>query len=172
MSSVLSLAGLALAYKPPATILQIATQTFTGLAVLFPTVIFGLYLKTVFAPAAITSIICGEAALIGYYVKLLPTFGFLPVVWVILVTISVYGVVHLIMASRGAPSKIILPTWVKDPYFILLGAVFILAMDFWAWGKINPVYFGVPLWIVYFVILSAIQTVIMGMMIKREYGDR
>ena len=36
---VLSLAGLALAYKPPATVLQIATQTFTGLAVLFPTVI-------------------------------------------------------------------------------------------------------------------------------------
>ena len=35
-SLLLSLAGLALAFKPPATILQIATQTFTGLAVLFP----------------------------------------------------------------------------------------------------------------------------------------
>jgi SSS family solute:Na+ symporter len=54
---VLSLAGLALAYKPPATILQIATQTFTGLAVLFPTVIFGLYLKKVYAPSAIGSIL-------------------------------------------------------------------------------------------------------------------
>ena len=52
--------GLALAYKPPATILQIATQTFTGLAVLFPTVIFGLYFKRVFPLAAILSILCGE----------------------------------------------------------------------------------------------------------------
>ncbi len=42
---LLSMAGLAPAYSPPATILQIATQTFTGLAVLFPTVIFGLYFK-------------------------------------------------------------------------------------------------------------------------------
>ena len=39
----LSLAGLGFAYRPPATILQIATAAFTGLAVLFPTVFFGLY---------------------------------------------------------------------------------------------------------------------------------
>ena len=50
----LSLAGLALAYRPPATILQIATQTFTGLAVLFPTVIFGLYFKRRYARAGDT----------------------------------------------------------------------------------------------------------------------
>ncbi len=64
---LLSLAGLALAYKPPATILQIATQTFTGLAVLFPTAIFGLYFKRDFALAAILSIGSGEAALIGHW---------------------------------------------------------------------------------------------------------
>ena len=39
---LLSLIGLAPAYKTPATILQIATQTFTGPAVLFPTEIFGI----------------------------------------------------------------------------------------------------------------------------------
>ena len=66
---LLSLAGLALAYKPPATILQIATQTFTGLAVLFPTVIFGLYFKRVYPLAAILSILCGEGALICFYIK-------------------------------------------------------------------------------------------------------
>ena len=59
----LSLAGLALAWNPPATILQIATQTFTGLAVLFPTVIFGLYFKRAYPPAAILSILCGEGLL-------------------------------------------------------------------------------------------------------------
>ena len=65
---LLSLAGLALAYKPPATILQIATQTFTGLAVLFPTVIFGLYFKRVYPLAAILSILFGEGALICFYI--------------------------------------------------------------------------------------------------------
>ena len=76
----LSLAGLALAYKPPATILQIATQTFTGLAVLFPTVIFGLYFKRVYAQAAIVSIVCGEAALIAFYLKWISAGMFLPAV--------------------------------------------------------------------------------------------
>ena len=63
----LSIAGLLLAYKPPATILQIATQTFTGLAVLFPTVIFGLYLKKVFPLAALLSIVCGEGTMLLFY---------------------------------------------------------------------------------------------------------
>jgi len=166
----LSLAGLALAYKPPATILQIATQTFTGLAVLFPTVIFGLYLKRAFAPAAIASIICGEVTLICYYFKWLPTHGFLPVVWVILVTVVVYLAVHLVLLDRQKTLRISAPAWLKDPYFVLLSAIFILAMDFWAWGKTEPIFFGIPLWIVYFVGLSALQTVIMLMMVKREYG--
>lgn len=168
----LSLAGLALAYKPPATILQIATQTFTGLAVLFPTVIFGLYLKQVYAKAAIASIICGEATLVCYYFKWLPTFGFLPVVWVILVTVMVYLAVHIVLLSREKKLQISAPAWLTDPYFIFLTAIFLLAMDFWAWGKTDPVVFGVPLWIGYFVVLSAVQTIIMVMMMKREYGTR
>ena len=45
----LGAAGLALAYDPPAIMLEIATETFTGLAVLFPTVVFGLYWKQVHA---------------------------------------------------------------------------------------------------------------------------
>jgi len=42
---ILAIIGLILAYNPPATILTIATQTFTGLAVLFPTTIAALYGK-------------------------------------------------------------------------------------------------------------------------------
>ena len=66
----LSIAGLLLALKPPATILQIATQTFTGLAVLFPTVLFGLYLKRVYSAAAILSILAGESVMLLFYFKI------------------------------------------------------------------------------------------------------
>ena len=41
----LSIIGLIIAYNPPATIFDIATQAFTGLALLFPTTIAALYWK-------------------------------------------------------------------------------------------------------------------------------
>lgn len=157
----LSLAGLALAIKPPATILQIATQTFTGLAVLFPTVIFGLYFRRVYALPAILSILCGEIGLLAFYLKWLPAGGFLPVVWIMLLTFGVYLTAHGIILLREGRLRFFVPDWLQNPYFYLLGAVFVLAMDFWAWGNIGPVFMGIPLWLVYFIALSAIQTAIM-----------
>jgi len=165
---VLSLAGLALAYKPPATILQIATQTFTGLAVLFPTVIFGLYLERVYPAAAILSILCGEAALITFYFKWVPSPVFLPVIWVMGITFAVYLVVHLVMLQKEKKLQISAPQWVSNSYFWLFAAIFILAMDFWAWGKMEPTVLGIPLWVGYFVLLSAVQTILMRQMIKKE----
>lgn len=165
---LLSLAGLALAYKPPATILQIATQTFTGLAVLFPTVIFGLYFKRVFPAAAILSIICGEAALIAFYFNWIASPVFLPVIWVMLATFAVYLIVHLIMLLKEKRLKISAPKWLSSVYFWLFAGIFILAMDFWAWGKVSPTFWGIPLWVGYFVMLSALQTVVMLRMTNKE----
>jgi len=165
---LLSLIGLALAYKPPATILQIATQTFTGLAVLFPTVIFGLYFKRVFALAAILSIGCGEAALIGFYLKWLPNAFFLPVIWIMLITFAVYLISHCALLWKENLLQFSMPAWLHDRYVWLLAAIFILAMDFWAWGKVEPVIFGIPLWVGYFVFLSALQTAVMVSLIRRE----
>ena len=164
---LLSLAGLVLAYRPPATILQIATQTFTGLAVLFPTVIFGLYFKRVFSLAAIFSIICGESALICFYFKLVTTKTFLPVIWVMAITFLVYLFTHVFLLWREKTLQICLPEWLYDRYVWLLLVIFLLAMDFWAWGKVEPVFFGIPLWVGYFVGLSALQTVIMGHLINQ-----
>ena len=166
---LLSLTGLALAYKPPATILQIATQTFTGLAVLFPTVIFGLYLKRVFPSAAILSILCGEAALIGFYFKWIPNPAFLPVTWVMMVTFLVYLMIHTVLSWKEKKLKMVAPGWLLNPYFWLLTAIFILAMDFWAWGTVEPVVWGIPMWVGYFVILSALQTVLMLRLIKSKF---
>ena len=124
-----------MAYKPPATILQIATQTFTGLAVLFPTVIFGLYFKRVYPLAAILSILCGQAALVCFYLKFLKTSAFLPVIWVMAVTFGVYLAVHFLLSWRNEGVAVAIPRWVFDRYIWMFAGIFVLAMDFWAWEK-------------------------------------
>ena len=165
----LSLVGLALAYKPPATILQIATQTFTGLAVLFPTVVFGLYFKRVFATAAILSILAGEAALACFYFKWIPNFLFLPVIWVILITLAVYLISHMVMSWKKGGFKPGIPGWLTNKYVYLFAIIFFLAMDFWSWEKSGPVLFGIPIWMGYFVLLSGLQMIVMAFMIREEY---
>jgi SSS family solute:Na+ symporter len=165
---ILSLAGLALAYKPPATILQIATQTFTGLAVLFPTVIFGLYFKRVYALAAILSILSGEAALIAFYLKWLSSPVFLPVIWVMIVTFAIYLVTHAVLLQKESRLTLIVPQWLSNPYFWFFAGIFVLAMDFWAWGKVEPTFLGIPLWVGYFIILSALQTIVMLRLIRND----
>ncbi|RLB98993.1 MAG: sodium:solute symporter family protein [Deltaproteobacteria bacterium] len=150
----LSLCGLALAYEPPDTILQIATQTFTGLAVLFPAVVFGLYLKRRHPLPAILSILVGEALLVVFYLRWLPTGPFLPVVWVLLAGFGVYLASHWLLVRPTS----LAPAWLRDPYFWMLTALFILAMDFWAWERIGPLAGGLPAWIGYFVLLSIGQT--------------
>ena len=165
---VLSLAGLALAYKPPATILQIATQTFTGLAVLFPTVIFGLYFKRVYALAGILSILCGEAALVAFYFKWISSPTFLPVIWVMVITFSVYLLTHAVLLRKESRLTITVPQWLSNPYFWLFAGIFVLAMDFWAWGKVEPTILGIPLWVGYFVILSVLQTIVMLRLIRND----
>ncbi|MFO7688612.1 MAG: sodium:solute symporter family protein [Desulfobacterales bacterium] len=168
----LGLIGLALAYRPPATILQIATQTFTGLAVLFPTVIFGLYFRCRYALPAILSIVCGEAVLVAFYLKWLPEGGFLPVVWVMLTAFAAYLLSHLFMAWRAHALVFFWPDWIRNPYTFLLGLIFILSIDVWSWGKTHPLLGGIPAWIWYFVGLSALQTAVMAVMVYRENRRR
>jgi solute:Na+ symporter, SSS family len=160
----LTLCGLALAYKPPSTILQIATQTFTGLAVLFPTVIFGLYLKRVHPIPAILSILVGEALVVAFYWKWLSAAPFLPVIPITIATFGTYMISHVLLLRP----RFRLPGWLNNPYFWALTALFFLAMDFWAWSRSLPLVFGVPAWVYYFVILSAVQTVAMVFWVRRK----
>ncbi len=165
---MLSLFGLLLAFRPPATILQIATQTFTGLAVLFPTVIFGLYFKRVHALPAALSILIGEAAVLVFYLKWLPAAGFLPVVWVMAIAFSVYLFAHLLLRIRDGGLDLRLPGWLADRYTWLLAGIFLLGIDFWAWGKAQPIFFGLPAWLWYFVGLSGLQVIVMGFMVQKD----
>jgi SSS family solute:Na+ symporter len=167
----LSLAGLALAFRPPATLLQIATEAFTGLAVLFPTVFFGLYLKRVYSWAGMVSILGGETALAVFHLKWVSPGVFLPVVWVLLVAFGGYLTVHALMSTREGRLRGSLPgLWLRDRHVLVQAAIFALAMDFWAWGSVRPLLGGLPLWIGYFVLLSALQTAAMVFMVRRELG--
>ena len=164
----LSLAGLALAIRPPDTILQIATQTFTGLAVLFPTVLFGLYFRRRFASAAISSILVGEVLVVLFYLKWLPSGPFLPVIWVMLATFGVYLEIHWGLARRERQTALVMPKVLTDPYFYILSAIFLMAMDFWAWESAGPTVSGFPLWMGYFILLSGIQTAVMRRWVRRS----
>lgn len=150
----LALAGLAMAIDPPDTILQIATQAFTGLAVLFPSVLFGIYQDKPRAAPALASIIVGEALVVLYAFDLLPTLGFLPAVPVISGAFLAYMAAHLYIARRlNWPRPA--PWW---PWATIFTALFLASLDFWRWGEVDPMYLGAPLWAWYFVGLSALQT--------------
>jgi len=164
----LSIAGLALAYRPPATMIEIATETFTGLAVLFPTVLFGLYFKRVYAAPAILSILAGEIILILIHFKLVAPGPFLSVIPVMLVTFGVYLVAHLLLRAKEGKLVITLPVWLTNRYFLMLTVIFMLATDFWAWGSTQPMIMGVPVWMIYFVLLSAAQMAVMAGLIRDE----
>lgn len=86
---LLAIAGLILAYQPPESLLALATEAFTGLAVLFPTVIAALYGKHVPPLSCLLSILAGEGILIGLQTGVIPagfTFGFLPVVPIMVIS--------------------------------------------------------------------------------------
>jgi len=100
---LLAIIGLIIAYNPPDTIPAIATQAFTGLAVLFPTVIAALYVKKLHPLSCIMSIVIGEAAVIGFQFGIIPpsfTFGFLPVVPIVTLATLLIVVGALIQTQK------------------------------------------------------------------------
>lgn len=95
---VLAIIGLIIAYNPPASISAIATQAFTGLAVLFPTVMAALYIKRVNPLSCIISILVGEAAVMGFQLGIIPqtfSFGFLPVVPIVALCTLIIVIGHV-----------------------------------------------------------------------------
>jgi SSS family solute:Na+ symporter len=168
--AVLAIAGLAIALNPVGNIVDMAvSQAFTGLAVLFPSVLFGLYLKNPRAIPAICSILLGELWVVLYAIPGLnmPSFGFLPAVPVIGATVLVYFIVHIATGPIGMPKIEPGKIW----YCLGFLLIFILAMDFWRWNEIGSLWFGLPSWAWYFVFLSAAQTVLMYFWMKPALKD-
>jgi len=96
----------------------------------------------------------------------------LPVVWVMLATFAVYIAVHAVRMHQEERLVISTPTWLSNRYVYLFIGIFILGMDFWAWNRATPMFLGVPAWIFYFVLLSALQTVGMVLLIRSHQTGR
>jgi len=150
---------LAIAWRPPATFLEIATETFTGLAVLFPTVIATLYWKRATAGGAIASILVGEGLVVAYHLHLLPTFGTLPVIPVVLVaSLVLIGVSLLTQPQVQAAEEIRNGKKGIWKWIIAFLFLFLLGNDYWAWGdgRLGPL--GFPWWVWYFLSLCLLMS--------------
>jgi hypothetical protein len=126
-------------------------------------------LKRVFPVSAIASILAGEAALVVFYFKLISSGNFLAVIWVMLITFGVYLGTHMLMLWKAKALEMYKPRWLSNGYFYFFSAIFVLALDFWAWGKVQPLVLGIPVWIFYFVALSAIQSIGMVYLIRKDH---
>jgi SSS family solute:Na+ symporter len=159
-------AGYAMAVNPPGSILKIATQTFTGLGVLFPTVFCGLYLERPRPSAALASILAGEATMIGFALAGSGGLPVLPAIPVMAVAFGVYFMVHFAGGAKldwqgnGTTRK-----WV-----LAFGLLLLAACDYWQWSDNTLVFLGLPGWIWYFVGLSALQTILMWRMCREGNG--
>ncbi len=146
VTSILTLFGIALALRPWGTILEIATETFTGLAVLFPLTFAACYWKQANPWAGLVSIILGEVLVILYHYKLLPTFGFLPVIPIVLVSSFVLIIGSLFFPACGLYpwGEMTLKNWRWGVIFTL---IFLLSLDFYNWNRVKPVLFAFPFWL-------------------------
>ncbi len=173
----LALAGFGIAARPPGTFLDIATEAFTGLAVLFPTVVATLYWKRATATGAIASILVGEGMVAAYHFQAIPKWGTLPVIPAVVTASLVLVIVSLLTRARrpetktsvqleGAQEEVVRPTasdrrgrvrrWGWPLFFVLL---FVLGNDFWAWndGRVCPL--GFPWWVWYYLGLCGLLAV-------------
>lgn len=165
--AVLAVTGYLLALRPPATILAIATETFSGLAVLFPAVIATLYWPRATAAGSIASIAVGEALVVLYHFRLVPTFGLLPAIPAVgaaAATLLLAGVTARRAhdtrpaAWRGLVS-LGLPRRSRVAWTAVFVTFFMLAVDWWRFGRAPRLLAGLPDWMAYFVILGVLLAV-------------
>ncbi len=160
---VLAGMGLLVALTTDATILDLGVTAFTGLAALFPAVLFGLYVRQRRALPAAASIISGEAVVIAAHLGFLPLYGFLSAIPVMVCSTGVYLTVHLLTG----PASFVAITRAQAGFILSFAAIFVLAMDFWRWGESGTLLLGLPLWCWYFVGLSAAQMLLTWLLLRK-----
>ena len=181
--------GFLLALRPPQTILDfINRSSFTGLAVLAPVVVGGLYWKRATAAGALAAIASGEAWVVLSFLGIVKTPGVLPVVPALALTAAVFALVSLLapvrvrtavgFPPRTAPSKasagaaLVAP--VRRPRgrgwlpWLVFAAIFVLGNDFWAWGRKPILLAGLPLWVWYYILLGGVLSIAYKLLLQRE----
>jgi len=164
---VLAVLGLVVALTTDATILDLGVTAFTGFAVLFPTVLFGLYLDNPRPAAAIVSILAGEAVALAAHAGVLPTLGFLSAIPSMACATMAYLAVHVTTGVAGYPR-------VAKHQALAIGAfgsIFLLAQDYWRWGETGTVLLGLPAWCWYFVALSFAQMAVTRVVLLRHHPE-
>lgn len=164
---ILAGCGLLIALTTNTTILSLGMTAFTGLAVLFPTVVFGLYLKERACPkSAIASIIIGELLVIAYHYKALPTGSFLGAVPILVATTSVYLSVQALYSTLPAPS-------LKTVKFTIFG-IFLLSLATipHTLSTSESIHLYLPTWVWYFIALSIVQSLLFFMLLRRNRNDK
>ncbi|RKX99206.1 MAG: sodium:solute symporter family protein [Spirochaetes bacterium] len=158
----LGIIGLLISYKPPTTILNfISKTTFNGLSVLSPTVIAGLYWKKANKYGAIASILIGEIMVTLYYLGIIKTPNIHPFIIILLLTASLLFLVSYFTRSKNENKSIVFEVNRKVlPWAIVFIIIFILANDFWNWGKEPVIYFGLPGWIWYYFLLGGLLSML------------
>jgi SSS family solute:Na+ symporter len=159
--AALGLFGFLIALRPPVTILDFMNRSsFTGLAVLAPSIIGGLYWRRASAYGAAASVLVGEALVFLFYFDVVRVPGVQPVVPAVTAAALVFVLVSVAAPWRKDNPGIAAPVgrsaWVLSIPFAI---VFLLANDFWAWGRTPVLVLGLPVWVWYSIGLCALLSV-------------
>lgn len=68
-----------------------------------------------------------------------------------------------------------LPFWIPRKknfvWFIIFILLFVLSIDIWQWYNSNPIYFGLPLWVIYFLFLTLMTSFTFYLFSKYYWSD-
>lgn len=164
--AALAVAGYLLALRPPATILAIATETFAGLAVLFPCVVAAIYWRRANALWSIVSVLGGEAVVVLCHFKLLPGLGLLPAIPAVAVAAALVLAGGFVSGGKGS-----LPPWWREAtrmglsrraavgWTLTFAVFFLLSVDWWGFRDAPRLTLGLPGWVFYFAALCILLSV-------------
>lgn len=140
-------AGLLLSFHPPASFLQLARETFTGLAALFPVYLGTLYWNRASGAGALAGIGAGSALTALFHFGVIETAVTLPVVFVVAGASAVFAGVS-ILAPDGSSAlvrsafpwgRLILPLLVLAAGTVLslpmLPEALVLNLPWWVWAS-------------------------------------
>ena len=185
-------AGYLLALRPPQTILDFVNRTsFTGLAVLAPVVLGGLYWRRANRYGALAGILAGEAVTVLSFFRVVQVPGVLPVIPVLAVGTAAFVAVSLLTRSpqeniglvagrrrragrsSGRPSAAAacarqLGRRRLLPAVLVFAGFFVLANDFWAWNRRPAFLAGLPLWVWYYILLGVLLAGAYALLLGRE----
>lgn len=173
---LLGISGFLIALNPPATLLDfIRSTTFNGISVLSVPILGGLYWSRANKMGAIVSIVVGETLVILFNLGILPTFGFLSVIPIVLVTGGVF-ILTCSLSSAGRPGgtgltgRGVMVEQKRRTVIIASGAALFLVLgnDFWNWGRAPVLFAGLPLWVWWFVGLGILLSVFFQYVTKAD----